>query len=500
MSSGPVEVLSNNVLRCRVPPNCGGSVPIYVMTSDGVIVTYPSPQVFCYTLPPTAIPVAPLSQHSMLNNATPSSLTPFLTPPPTLLGVPFSGGDPSNAMLFGGASKQVPLAPLPPPDEAVRTTRTPRLNSRGTSFDNISKATSSGHTSGNSYSYSYSNSSNNSIFSGQSGSSGDTSISDSGHDASMIPGDNTLANQYGSDAPSSRNRSRLGSRPRSPAGIAGSGQAGEEGGCGGSDGTQELGSERNAKIRVVQIPGLNIPEARSEAVGEGRARGRRGNWEEDEEDEDNDQDPDHFALSPSMMEDYLVTVVKQLVTMASSDDELHEIHGLDASGFSLLHYCSMYNLSSSIPLLLTRGADINLQAISGSTALHFACQAGHMSVVNILLLHNADVTVEDNEGMTPYDVAARSNKEEICNYISNVSAICRNMLRGCFVIYHYRSVHSTWSIWSGAPTLCKARPRSHLAGMNRDRAVLRARARLLESPRGGRPGPAAPAAALVVAA
>ena len=42
----------------------------------------------------------------------------------------------------------------------------------------------------------------------------------------------------------------------------------------------------------------------------------------------------------ALMDSYIMLVVKQLVQLAAIDDELiAEIDSLDASGYSLLHYC-----------------------------------------------------------------------------------------------------------------------------------------------------------------
>lgn len=66
------------------------------------------------------------------------------------------------------------------------------------------------------------------------------------------------------------------------------------------------------------------------------------------------------------MDKYIMTVVKQMVQLASVDDDLKaEIDSLDTNGFSLLHYCCLYNLKSLIPVLLARGATVNKKAANG---------------------------------------------------------------------------------------------------------------------------------------
>lgn len=54
---------------------------------------------------------------------------------------------------------------------------------------------------------------------------------------------------------------------------------------------------------------------------------------------------------------YIMSVVHQLVHMACVDDELvAELDSLDPAGFSLLHYCSIFNLNALVPILLAKGA------------------------------------------------------------------------------------------------------------------------------------------------
>jgi len=67
------------------------------------------------------------------------------------------------------------------------------------------------------------------------------------------------------------------------------------------------------------------------------------------------------------MDKYIMTVVKQMVQLAALDDDLKaEIDALDSNGFSLLHYCCLYNLKSLIPVLLARGASVNKKSFNGT--------------------------------------------------------------------------------------------------------------------------------------
>lgn len=121
-----------------------------------------------------------------------------------------------------------------------------------------------------------------------------------------------------------------------------------------------------------------------------------------------------------MMDRYIMDVVKQLVTLATVDDELiAEIDSLDSNGYSLFHYCCAYNLISLIPVLLARGIEVNHVAADGSTGLHLAVGAGHYPIVQSLLESGAKVLVWNEEGMTPYDIAIQEGDEEMKTLITS---------------------------------------------------------------------------------
>jgi hypothetical protein len=410
--SDPVEILSLSALRCRVPAMSffegdSISVSVLVIVDGEFVLTTPCSQLFRYIT--ARVPsyniynCAPVGSLGSCGTSVCDSLTKL--PPQILHQLPFQPLQDYPALGIGGK--------FPPADETLRLpSRTPRLLGRGTSFDLASKvqgpSSSSSQTSqgfsGSSYGY-VTNSSEN---------SGPNSAANSGHEIesltslTVVNGDQGI---YGYGGGLSR-----GSRPRSPTNSADD-----------IDQANASAYERNSKIRVVQISGQTSRSGSivGETSGSGQHRvdnSARPDWLD--EDDGEDPDDDHIGpLSPSMMDDYLVTVVKQLVALASSDDELEsEIHCLDANGFSLLHYCSMYGLSTSIPVLLTRGADINQQTSSHpySTSLHLASRAGHVSAVSILLLHDADVSILDADGLTAYDTAVRAGKEDVCLCIQRV--------------------------------------------------------------------------------
>lgn len=48
-----------------------------------------------------------------------------------------------------------------------------------------------------------------------------------------------------------------------------------------------------------------------------------------------------------------------------------ELNALDARGFSVLHYTCLHSLSELVPVLLERGADVNLRTADGRDQVRF---------------------------------------------------------------------------------------------------------------------------------
>jgi len=123
----------------------------------------------------------------------------------------------------------------------------------------------------------------------------------------------------------------------------------------------------------------------------------------------------------SIMDHVLLTVVKQLIQFASSDIELKaELDSLDETGFSLLHYCSMFNLEHLVPVILSKGGGVNHKTRCGSTALHLAASAGHIAVTRLLVESGADIEELDASGLRPEDQAIRRGFIEVVSYLREV--------------------------------------------------------------------------------
>lgn len=115
-----------------------------------------------------------------------------------------------------------------------------------------------------------------------------------------------------------------------------------------------------------------------------------------------------------LSENLLERVVRQLVTVAHTSEELlEELNSLDEAGLSLLHYVSFYNYAQLVPLLLSHGAHINQQSTQGQSALHLAAGCGHADVVDVLVRSGADLFALDFDGFTAADRADKSDHAEL---------------------------------------------------------------------------------------
>lgn len=124
----------------------------------------------------------------------------------------------------------------------------------------------------------------------------------------------------------------------------------------------------------------------------------------------------------SLMDKLVMNVVKQLVQLASVDDDLKaEIDLLDNAGFSLLHYCCLYNLNSLVPVLLAKGANVDKKSSTGTAPLHLAAGSGHLALTQLLVECNATLEIYDSNNMLPSDVALLANQRAVYDYLYQVS-------------------------------------------------------------------------------
>jgi ankyrin repeat protein len=125
----------------------------------------------------------------------------------------------------------------------------------------------------------------------------------------------------------------------------------------------------------------------------------------------------------SLLHSVLIRFVEAMVDTSTSEGELKEAlnkHGL--SGFTLLHYASLYNIVSLVPLLLSRGADPNaLTEKGGLTPLHLAAGAGHDQIVDALIRVGSRIAPQDSYGLTPSDHALRCGFNEISDHLVEIA-------------------------------------------------------------------------------
>ena len=79
----------------------------------------------------------------------------------------------------------------------------------------------------------------------------------------------------------------------------------------------------------------------------------------------------------------------------------------DEAGTTLLHVAAFGDHSHIVQLLLTRGADhqVNAQNDDGLTPLHVAAMAGSLECLRLLLSHGADRNMRTLEGQLPVELA-----------------------------------------------------------------------------------------------
>lgn len=129
------------------------------------------------------------------------------------------------------------------------------------------------------------------------------------------------------------------------------------------------------------------------------------------------------SLSPEILEtltqEYLCTMLTDVVMLATQDDELiEELDILDATGYNFVHYCSIFNLNSLLYTLLLRGARADILTSTGSTALHLAAAQGHTDLVKLLLQHGCDVDIHDASGWTALDLSQQNGHTTVSEYLS----------------------------------------------------------------------------------
>jgi ankyrin repeat protein len=92
-----------------------------------------------------------------------------------------------------------------------------------------------------------------------------------------------------------------------------------------------------------------------------------------------------------------------------------DIDAVDKKGMTPIQYVS--NQPETVKLLISKGANVNIQNASGATLLHSASGRGDSDLVKILLSNGAKPNIRDNNGKTPLDIAIQKKYTDIANVI-----------------------------------------------------------------------------------
>eukprot|EP00105_Crassostrea_gigas_P035545 XP_019919693.1 PREDICTED: ankyrin repeat and SOCS box protein 3-like [Crassostrea gigas] len=110
-----------------------------------------------------------------------------------------------------------------------------------------------------------------------------------------------------------------------------------------------------------------------------------------------------------------VLMFKSLPFLRSRGDKLF-VTGMEKDerkedGPSPLHIACQNGHDSTVQLLLSKGADINLCMEYGASPLYMACQNGHNSTVQLLLNKGADINLCMEDGASPLFIACQKGHD-----------------------------------------------------------------------------------------
>jgi len=100
-------------------------------------------------------------------------------------------------------------------------------------------------------------------------------------------------------------------------------------------------------------------------------------------------------------------------------DNPNLVFSQDANGMTPLHSAAAKGQKDLVDWLLSKDAEVNVQAKDGATPLHWAVYSGHKDVANLLLASRADVNAKGRDGYTPLHWAAAKGFKEIAELLLN---------------------------------------------------------------------------------
>eukprot|EP01059_Diplonema_ambulator_P015435 TRINITY_DN2656_c0_g1_i1.p1 TRINITY_DN2656_c0_g1~~TRINITY_DN2656_c0_g1_i1.p1 ORF type:complete len:469 (+),score=88.78 TRINITY_DN2656_c0_g1_i1:497-1903(+) len=98
------------------------------------------------------------------------------------------------------------------------------------------------------------------------------------------------------------------------------------------------------------------------------------------------------------------------------------LNSRDSDGRTPLHDAAAAGKHSTIPILVSHGADLDIPDEEGSTAMHFAAVENDFATMKILLNMKASACVKDGEGRTPLHDAAEAGSEACVKLLLQANA------------------------------------------------------------------------------
>ncbi len=97
-------------------------------------------------------------------------------------------------------------------------------------------------------------------------------------------------------------------------------------------------------------------------------------------------------------------------------------HRFFGSAANVLHYAAQTGDQNRVKLLLSKGADINVQDAYGQTVLHYAAYSGNLELIKWLVAKGADINAKTDSGMTILEHAELLDHLELVKWLKEHGA------------------------------------------------------------------------------